>query len=84
MPDIEDYIGEKITVNTITEDVLATDINPPVKRTSRSNSYQKKRTNPPKNNALKPRSQVKAKNLESHSKTAEKTKKPASIPENPQ
>ena len=32
MPDIEDYIGEKIVVNSITEDILVTDLAPPAKK----------------------------------------------------
>ena len=43
MPDIEEYIGEKITVNTITEDLLATEINPPAKRPPRKNYAQTKK-----------------------------------------
>ncbi len=43
MPDIEEYIGEKITVNPITEDLLATDIKPPAKRPPRKTAYQGKK-----------------------------------------
>ncbi len=43
MPDIEDYIGEKIKVSPITEDILETDIKPPAKRAPRKTGYQGKK-----------------------------------------
>jgi hypothetical protein len=42
MPDIEEYIGEKIAVNTITDDVLADNIKKPTKKTAYKKSYPKK------------------------------------------
>jgi hypothetical protein len=44
MPDIEDYIGEKITVTAITEDVISNDIITPEKRPPRRNKYQGRKT----------------------------------------
>ncbi len=40
MPDIEEYIGEKIKVDPITEELLATDIKPAAKRTAKKNNYR--------------------------------------------
>ncbi len=44
MPDIEDFIGEKIVVQPITDDVIATDIKQPAKRPPRKKSYQGNKT----------------------------------------
>jgi len=44
MPDIEDFIGEKIAVQPITDDVIATDIKQPAKRPPRKKSYQGNKT----------------------------------------
>ncbi|KAF3982479.1 MAG: DEAD/DEAH box helicase [Methylococcales symbiont of Hymedesmia sp. n. MRB-2018] len=44
MPDIEDYIGEKITVNAITEDVIASNIKQPDRKHPRKNKYQGRKT----------------------------------------
>ncbi|KAF3978079.1 MAG: DEAD/DEAH box helicase [Methylococcales symbiont of Iophon sp. n. MRB-2018] len=44
MPDIEDYIGEKITVNAITEDVIADNIKQPDIKYPRKNKYQGRKT----------------------------------------
>ncbi len=44
MPDIEDFIGEKIVVQPITGDVIATDIKQPAKRPPRKKSYQGNKT----------------------------------------
>ncbi len=84
MPDIEDYIGEKITVNTITEDVLATEINPPAKRPPRKNYSQTKKPRVPANK----RASYKAKNSTEKKETTPTKKdnstEQASTPENPQ
>jgi ATP-dependent RNA helicase RhlB len=40
MPDIEDFIGEKIRVEGITEDIIACDIKSPAKRAPSRNKYQ--------------------------------------------
>ncbi len=40
MPDIEDFIGEKIRVEAITEDIIACDIKSPAKRAPSRNKYQ--------------------------------------------
>ena len=58
MPDIEEYIGEKIAVNAITEDVLASDIKQPAKRPPRKNNYQRNKTTPYKKPAYKPKGQA--------------------------
>ncbi len=62
MPDIEDYIGEKITVNPITESVVASDIKPPAKRAPRKSNYQGNKTRPPRK-------------AEQHNKTTKKNTK---------
>lgn len=82
MPDIEDFIGEKITVNTITEDMLAMDIKPPARRAPRKNNYQGKKTYPSKSGSHKP-SPYKSEN-KAKAEVPEKAKEQASIPENPQ
>ena len=74
MPDIEDFIGEKIAVNTITEDMLATDIKQPAKRPPRKNNYQGKKPYPSKPKPVKATNKTES----------QETKVPASIPENPQ
>jgi ATP-dependent RNA helicase RhlB len=54
MPDIEDFIGEKIPTQTITDDLLASDIKQPEKRPSRprSNSHSRPRKySSPKSNS---------------------------------
>lgn len=80
MPDIEEYIGEKIPVNAITEDLLETDIKQPAKRPPRKSNYQGKKPYTSKTKADKPRKQVKPK----ETKTEAKAKAPTSTPENPQ
>lgn len=42
MPDIEDFIGEKIPTQTVTDELLANDIKQPEKRSSRSYSKPRK------------------------------------------
>ena len=74
MPDIEDFIGEKITVDSITEDLLATDIKQPVKRAPRKTPVRGKKPHHSKSKTFKPRNQS----------TPNKPKAPASTPENPQ
>ncbi len=74
MPDIEDFIGEKIAVNAITEDLLVSDMIHPEKRAPRKTNYQGKKPHPSKTKTYKPRNQS----------TANKPKAPASTPENPQ
>ena len=78
MPDIEDFIGEKIAVNTITEDMLATDIKQPAKRPPRKNNYQGKKPYSSKGKAFK------AENKATTEENVAEVKAPASIPENPQ
>lgn len=56
MPDIEEFVGEKITVNAITEDILAIELKQPAKRPPRKNNYQGKRPNSGKKTSYKPRS----------------------------
>lgn len=53
MPDIEDYIGEKILVNSITKDILASDIKRPEKRPSRKTNFQRNKPNSNKKPAYK-------------------------------
>ncbi|MCK4840713.1 MAG: DEAD/DEAH box helicase [Methylococcales bacterium] len=74
MPDIEDYIGEKIVVNTISEEELATDLKQPAKRPPRKSNYQGK----------KPHTSAAKKPYKSQSKAEVTTKTPASISESPQ
>ena len=78
MPDIEDYIDAKIPVEAITEDILATDIKPPVKKPTRKSSYQGKKPHASKS---KPHYAKPQSNNKGNSSTA---KAPASKPENPQ
>lgn len=87
MPDIEDYIGEKIEVNAITEDIMATDIKPPAKRPPRKSNYQGKNPQPAQNRNHKPRYNAKPadKNKKpTENKTIKATESKASTPENPQ
>ena len=74
MPDIEDFIGEKITVNPITEDLLASGIKQPEKRAPRKTPVRGKKNHTSKSKTFKPRNQS----------TPNKPKAPASTPENPQ
>ncbi|NOR68391.1 MAG: DEAD/DEAH box helicase, partial [Methylomarinum sp.] len=78
MPDIEDYIDAKIPVEAITEDILATDIKPSVKKPTRKSTYQGKKPHASKSKPYyaKPQS-----NNKGDSATP---KAPASKPENPQ
>ncbi len=78
MPDIEDYIDAKVPVEAITEEILATDINPPIKRPPHKNNYQGK-----KPHTAKPRS-YNAKHQHNAKTGHTKPKAPASTPENPQ
>ncbi len=78
MPDIEDFIGEKIAVTTITEDMLATDIKQPAKRPPRKNNYQGKK---PYSSKAKP---FKSSNQAKSEENVSEIKAPASVPENPQ
>jgi len=81
MPDIEDYIGEKIKVDAITEELLATDINPPLKRRPHKSSYQGKKPHSENTKPYKPRKQsTKPKKTE----TKAPTKAKALIPESPE
>lgn len=80
MPDIEDFIGEKIAVTIISEDMLATDIKQPEKRPPRKNNYQGKKPYPAKTKPVKPRNQTKSEGSGSETKAIV----PASVPENPQ
>lgn len=88
MPDIEDYIGEKILVNGISEEDLATDIKPPIRRPKAKSNYQGKKPNhsKPNHSRSKPNhSRNNTANKKTETKTAE-VKQPvtASAPENPQ
>lgn len=87
MPDIEDYIGEKIVVNAITEDIMATDIKPPAKRPPRKSNYQGKKPQPAQNRNHKPRyttTPADKNKKPTENKTAKTTENKASAPENPQ
>lgn len=57
MPDIEDFIGEKVSVNAITEDLLATEINPPKKRPAYNGNNSGKKPAYSKKPSSKPRIQ---------------------------
>ena len=96
MPDIEDYIDEKITVNALTDDVLATEIKQPAKRPPRK-PYQGKKPTPshkqhnrsPKTYSPKPAIDKQTTHKQttataSPSPSTPKTSKQASTPENPQ
>jgi len=89
MPDIEDFIGEKIQVNAITEDLLAVDIKPPAKRPPRKSNYQGKKPHSANTKPYKPRQQsrpvaeVKPVKV-AETKAAVSVTNKALIPENPQ
>ncbi len=76
MPDIEDFIGEKIPVKAITEDLLATDIKPPAKSEARRNKKYANKPSRPRSKPYKPNSPVKAKAKEETGQA----NKPASTP----
>ena len=82
MPDIEDYIGEKITVSPITDDILATDLNPPAKRPPRKSNYQGKKPHAGNTKNYKPRNSTSQKPTEN--KTPDNVTNKALAPENPQ
>jgi ATP-dependent RNA helicase RhlB len=86
MPDIEDFIGEKITVNAITEDILATDIKPPAKRPPRKSGYQGKKPHSANAKPYKPRNTAKPTTAtkSTETKAAESVKDKALAPESPQ
>jgi len=46
MPDIEDYIGEKVPVSPITDDLLATDFKHPETQKTRKNNFRPKKSIP--------------------------------------
>ncbi len=71
MPDIEDYIGEKIPVSAIADDVLAQDLKPPVAEKRREHHSGRSR---PENRFKKPRP----------NQTPGKAAAPAAVAENPQ
>ncbi|MGR9114399.1 MAG: DEAD/DEAH box helicase [Gammaproteobacteria bacterium] len=73
MPDIEEYIGQKVPVHPITSDLLAEVIKPEPRPRSEKSEYQSKRSGRPS----KPRPKFKP-------KPAEQTTIPSSVPENPQ
>jgi ATP-dependent RNA helicase RhlB len=75
MPDIEEYIGEKIRVDAITEDILATDIKQPEKRPPRKTGYQGKKPSSSRSKPYKPRNQ---------STSNTNTNKPKTTTESPQ
>jgi len=58
MPDIEEYIDDKILVNAITEDLLETDIKQPAKRPPRNSNYQGKKPHSANKKTYKPRTQA--------------------------
>ncbi len=71
MPDIEEYIGDKIPIQAITADLLATDINQPSKKAPRNKPYKdKRRGKPPRKNTAP--------------KKEKETSSEASAPESPQ
>ncbi len=82
MPDIEDYIGEKITVSPITDDILATDLNPPAKRPPRKSNYQGKKPHAGNTKNYKPRNSAVQKPTEN--KAPDNVTNKALAPENPQ
>ncbi len=61
MPDIEDFIGEKIEVQAITDDIIAKDIKQPEKKPPRRNKYQGSKTGFSKKPVPNKGSQVSAK-----------------------
>ncbi len=84
MPDIEKYIGEKITVNTITEDLLATEINSPAKRPPRKNYAQTKKPRTPSTKRTPYKEKVSTGEKKPTPIKKNKPTEQASIPENPQ
>lgn len=81
MPDIEDYIGEKVKVDAISEDILATNIKPPLKRAPRKSTYQGKKPHSENTKPYKSRKQsTTAKKTETKAPTIAK----ALIPESPE
>lgn len=86
MPDIEDYIGEKIQVDAITEELLATDIKPPAKRAPRKSNYQGKKPYSANTKSYKPRNPAKtAESIKSmETKAVDSATNKALAPENPQ
>jgi ATP-dependent RNA helicase RhlB len=73
MPDIEDYIGQKVPVLPITPDLLAEVVEPEPRPRSEKSEYQSKRSGRPG----KPRPKFKP-------KPTAQTTNPPSVPENPQ
>ncbi|MGR9043737.1 MAG: DEAD/DEAH box helicase [Gammaproteobacteria bacterium] len=73
MPDIEDYIGQKVPVLPITAELLAEVVEPKPKSRSEKSEYQSRRSG----RSGKPRPKFK-------SKPTTQTTTPSSIPENPQ
>jgi len=92
MPDIEDYIDDKVAVSAITDDLLETDIKQPAKRPPRKSNYQGKKPPAANRKPYKSRSQVKpaggAVNKAAETKAKAGDAKPiaekALAPENPQ
>jgi len=88
MPDIEDYIGEKVAVSPITEDILATDIKSPVKRPPRKSNYQGKKPHPTNKKPYTPRNNPQTTSSATKKITETKATAPASVKasttENPQ
>jgi len=88
MPDIEEYIGEKVAVSPITEDILATDIKQPAKKPPRKSNYQGKKPHSANTKPYKPRNkpQTPANNAKKSepTKTSAPAKVKASTTESPQ
>jgi len=88
MPDIEDYIDDKVPVSAITEELLEADVKPPAKRPPRKNNYQGKKPQAANKKPYKPRNQTKTTATKVSSEAKAKEAKPiaekASVPENPQ
>jgi ATP-dependent RNA helicase RhlB len=84
MPDIEEFIGEKITVNTITEDLLATEINLPAKRPPRKNYAQTKKPRTPSTKRTPYKEKVSTVEKKPTPIKIDKPTEQASTPENPQ
>ena len=59
MPDIEDYIGEKVPVSAITDELLVTDIKQPAKRPPQKNNYQGKKPHSAREKPYKQRNKTK-------------------------
>jgi len=79
MPDIEDYIGEKVTVSPITEDILATDIKPPIKKSPRKSNYQGKKPHPTNKKPYKPRNNPQTRNSAAKKSAETKATESASV-----